>query len=163
VWVNAVAPAPVSTPAWVGPGGVADAIAHASDSTRETVVAQAAQLNSMTIGRMIAPEEVAALVLFLALDRAAAITGVEYLIDGGMVKDHLRRSDSADSLERYADGGLQAAMDQDLALVNVLDCAHPTRVRPTHLQARRQHREATVHRGCLPQHASIRGPSLARG
>ena len=86
VRVNAVAPAPVSTPAWVGPGGVADAIAHASGSTRETVVAQAAQLNSMTIGRMIAPEEVAALVLFLASDRAAAITGVEYLIDGGMVK-----------------------------------------------------------------------------
>jgi NAD(P)-dependent dehydrogenase (short-subunit alcohol dehydrogenase family) len=49
-------------------------------------VAQAAQLNSMTIGRMIAPEEVAALALFLASDRAAAITGVEYLIDGGVVK-----------------------------------------------------------------------------
>ena len=86
VRVNAVAPGPVSTPAWVGPGGVADAIAHASGSTRETVVAQAAQLNSMTIGRMIAPEEVAALVLFLVSDRAAAITGVEYVIDGGMVK-----------------------------------------------------------------------------
>lgn len=86
VRVNAVAPAPVSTPAWVGPGGVADAIAHASGGSREAVVAQAAQLNSMTIGRMIAPEEVAALVLFLVSDRAAAITGVEYLIDGGMVK-----------------------------------------------------------------------------
>jgi NAD(P)-dependent dehydrogenase (short-subunit alcohol dehydrogenase family) len=86
VRVNAVAPGPVSTQAWVGPGGIADAIAHASGGTREAVVAQAAQLNSMTIGRMIAPEEVAALVLFLASDRAAAITGVEYLIDGGMVK-----------------------------------------------------------------------------
>ena len=43
-------------------------------------------MNSMTIGRMIAPEEVAALVLFLASDQAAAITGAEYLIDGGMVK-----------------------------------------------------------------------------
>jgi NAD(P)-dependent dehydrogenase (short-subunit alcohol dehydrogenase family) len=86
VRVNAVAPGPVSTPAWVGPGGVAEAIAHASGGTREAVVAQAAQLNNMTIGRMIAPEEVAALVLFLVSDRAAAITGVEYLIDGGMVK-----------------------------------------------------------------------------
>ena len=86
VRVNAVAPGPVSTPAWVGPGGVADAIAQASGSTREAIVAQAAQMNSMTIGRMIAPEEVAALVLFLASDRAAAITGAEYLIDGGMVK-----------------------------------------------------------------------------
>lgn len=86
VRVNAVAPGPVSTEAWVGPGGVADAIAHASGTTREDVVARAAQLNSMTIGRMIAPDEVAALVVFLASDRAAAITGAEYLIDGGMVK-----------------------------------------------------------------------------
>ncbi len=86
VRVNAVAPAPVATPAWVGPGGVADAIAHASGGTREAVVAQAAQLNNMTIGRMIAPEEIAALVLFLVSDRAAAITGADYLIDGGMVK-----------------------------------------------------------------------------
>ena len=86
VRVNAVAPGPVATPAWVGPGGVAEAIARATGGTREAVVAQAAQLNSMSIGRMIAPEEVAALVLFLASDRAAAISGTEYLIDGGMVK-----------------------------------------------------------------------------
>jgi NAD(P)-dependent dehydrogenase (short-subunit alcohol dehydrogenase family) len=86
VRVNAVAPGPVATQAWIGPGGVAEAIARASGSTRETVVAQAARMNNMTIGRMIAPEEVAAAVLFLASDRASAITGVEYLIDGGMVK-----------------------------------------------------------------------------
>lgn len=86
VRVNAVAPGPVATDAWVGPGGVADAIAHASGTTRETVVAHAAQLNSMVIGRMITPEEVADLVLFLASEKAAAITGAEYLIDGGMVK-----------------------------------------------------------------------------
>jgi NAD(P)-dependent dehydrogenase (short-subunit alcohol dehydrogenase family) len=86
VRVNAVAPGPVSTEAWIGPGGVADAIAQASGTTREHIVEQTAQLKSMTIGRMIAPEEVAALVLFLASDRAAAITGVEYPIDGGMVK-----------------------------------------------------------------------------
>ena len=86
VRVNAVAPGPVSTQAWIGPGGVADAIAQASGGARESIVAQAAQMNNMTIGRMIAPEEVAALVLFLASDRAAAITGAEYLIDGGMVK-----------------------------------------------------------------------------
>jgi NAD(P)-dependent dehydrogenase (short-subunit alcohol dehydrogenase family) len=86
VRVNAVAPGPVSTEAWIGPGGVADAIAQASGTTREHIVEQTAQLKSMTIGRMIAPEEVATLVLFLASDCAAAITGVEYLLDGGMVK-----------------------------------------------------------------------------
>jgi NAD(P)-dependent dehydrogenase (short-subunit alcohol dehydrogenase family) len=86
VRVNAVAPGPVATEAWIGPGGVADAIAHASGTTREEVVAHAAEMNGMPIGRMIAPEEVASLVLYLASDRAAAITGAEYLIDGGMVK-----------------------------------------------------------------------------
>jgi NAD(P)-dependent dehydrogenase (short-subunit alcohol dehydrogenase family) len=86
VRVTAVAPGPVATEAWVGPGGVADAIAHASGTTREEVVTRAAEMNSMPIGRMIAPEEVASLVLYLASDRAAAITGAEYLIDGGMVK-----------------------------------------------------------------------------
>ena len=86
VRVNAVAPGPVSTEAWIGPGGVAEAIAQASGSTRETVVAHAAQMNNMTIGRMISAEDVATLVLFLSSERAAAITGVEYLIDGGMVK-----------------------------------------------------------------------------
>ncbi|MDB5057201.1 MAG: family oxidoreductase, partial [Chloroflexi bacterium] len=55
VRVNAVAPGPVSTQAWIGPGGIADAIAHESGGTRESIVAQAAQMNSMTIGRMIAP------------------------------------------------------------------------------------------------------------
>jgi len=86
VRVNAVAPGPVATEAWVGPGGVADAIAQASGTTRGEVVAHAAEMNGMTIGRMVGPEEVATLVLFLASDRAAAITGTEYLIDGGMVK-----------------------------------------------------------------------------
>ena len=83
---RAAAPGPVATEAWIGPGGVADAIAHASGSTRAEIVAHAAEMNSLTIGRMVSPEEVATLVLFLASDRAAAITGTEYLIDGGMVK-----------------------------------------------------------------------------
>lgn len=69
MWVNAVAPGPVATPAWVGPVG-----------------GRAAPMNGMTIGRMITPEEIAALVLFLASDQAAAITGADYLTDGGMVK-----------------------------------------------------------------------------
>jgi NAD(P)-dependent dehydrogenase (short-subunit alcohol dehydrogenase family) len=86
VRVNAVAPGPVATEAWIGPGGVAEAIARASGSTREAIIAQAPKLNNMTIGRMIAPEEVAALVLFLVSDHAAAITGAEYMIDGGMIK-----------------------------------------------------------------------------
>ncbi|MBL27284.1 MAG: short-chain dehydrogenase [Rhodospirillaceae bacterium] len=42
-------------------------------------------LGGIPIGRPAKPEEVASLIAFLASDRAAAITGAEYLIDGGTV------------------------------------------------------------------------------
>ena len=42
-------------------------------------------LGGIPIGRPSKPEEVASLIAFLASDRAAAITGVEYVIDGGTV------------------------------------------------------------------------------
>ena len=42
-------------------------------------------LGGIPIGRPSAPEEVANLVAFLASDRAATITGAEYVIDGGTI------------------------------------------------------------------------------
>lgn len=42
-------------------------------------------LGGIPIGRPSKPEEVAGLIAFLASDRAATITGAEYLIDGGTV------------------------------------------------------------------------------
>lgn len=42
-------------------------------------------LGGIPIGRPSAPEEVASLIAFLASDRAATITGAEYVIDGGTV------------------------------------------------------------------------------
>ena len=42
-------------------------------------------LAAQALKRLIAPEEVARLVLFLAADDSAAITGQSYVIDGGWV------------------------------------------------------------------------------
>lgn len=42
-------------------------------------------LGGIPIGRPSTPEEVANLIAFLASERAATITGTEYVIDGGAI------------------------------------------------------------------------------
>jgi NAD(P)-dependent dehydrogenase (short-subunit alcohol dehydrogenase family) len=73
--VNTVAPGPTQTEMWAG---------RIPDNEEER---KAMALNfGISLGRFAEPREIANLAVFLASDHAAMITGVDYIIDGGLVK-----------------------------------------------------------------------------
>jgi NAD(P)-dependent dehydrogenase (short-subunit alcohol dehydrogenase family) len=78
VRVNAVAPGPVRTPFWVGPGGVAEQIeaAAGTDFAGALEVAKSAWGGLALDNFFTEPEQVATLVLLLASERAGNVTGV---------------------------------------------------------------------------------------
>lgn len=77
-----IAPGPVNTPMWLGPGGVADVLAGRAGRDRDDVLVEAR--SGVPLGRFTEPDEVANLVTYLVSDRAATITGTTVLIDGGL-------------------------------------------------------------------------------
>ncbi len=83
VRVVTVSPGPVATDLWLGAGGVAATVAAAT-GLDPAQVAKGAAAQSVT-GRFSRPEEVADLVVWLASDRAANVTGADVRIDGGLV------------------------------------------------------------------------------
>ncbi|MET9340383.1 SDR family oxidoreductase [Nonomuraea sp. NPDC003804] len=83
VRVNTISPGPVATDLWMGAGGVAETVAGATGGTPGDVAEHVAATSA--VGRFISPVEVADLVLYLAGDVAANITGSDFHIDGGLV------------------------------------------------------------------------------
>jgi NAD(P)-dependent dehydrogenase (short-subunit alcohol dehydrogenase family) len=81
--VNTISPGPVATDLWLGDHGVAATVSHATGARPEDVQSQAAR--QMVTGRFTRPEEVADLVLILASDRTANVTGADITIDGGLI------------------------------------------------------------------------------
>lgn len=80
VTVNAVCPG------WVSTEMVEQTVQNIMQKTgRSREDAVASLVKDVPMGRMVTPEEVAALVVFLASDQAAAITGQGLNIDGGTV------------------------------------------------------------------------------
>jgi 3-oxoacyl-[acyl-carrier protein] reductase len=83
VLVNAVAPGPVGTGLWLDEGGLADQAAETQGTSREEALQAAAA--KLPIRRFGAPQEVADVVVFLASDRAAFVSGAAWSVDGGTV------------------------------------------------------------------------------
>jgi 3-oxoacyl-[acyl-carrier protein] reductase len=65
-------------------GELADTLAKDSGSTREAILKNWA--SQIPLGRVASPEEFAALVAFLASERASSINGSTIAVDGGWVK-----------------------------------------------------------------------------
>ncbi len=87
IHINCVSPGPVSTDLWLGAEGVANTVAKATgvdpETARKNVVAS---IGGFATGRFTTPEEVATLVVLLASQRTANVTGANYVIDGGLIK-----------------------------------------------------------------------------
>jgi NAD(P)-dependent dehydrogenase (short-subunit alcohol dehydrogenase family) len=87
IHVNCVSPGPVSTELWLGEHGVAATVGKATgvdaDTARDAVVAS---IGGFATGRFTSAEEVATLVVLLASERTANVTGANYVIDGGLIK-----------------------------------------------------------------------------
>lgn len=75
---NSVIPGPTLTPAWTEPGGLAE-----QQGDREAVLAKAAA--ARPLGRFASAEEIAGVIVFLASDAAAYVTGAEWSVSGGTV------------------------------------------------------------------------------
>ena len=75
---NTVAPGPTRTDLWAG--------RMPESGDEEAVRAFAREQLGIPLGRLAEPEDVAHLIVFLASDRAAMITGSDYIIDGGLVR-----------------------------------------------------------------------------
>ncbi|MBO0798087.1 MAG: glucose 1-dehydrogenase [Blastocatellia bacterium] len=71
--VNAVSPGPIETP------GLKDLVASSGAGEQRLKMLS----NSVPLGRLGAPDEIAKAVVFLASDDASYITGVELFVDGG--------------------------------------------------------------------------------
>jgi len=82
--VNCVSPGQVGTDLWLGEGGVAETVAKATGVDADTVRQTAAA--GIATRRFTRPEEVATLITVLASEVTANITGVNYVIDGGLIK-----------------------------------------------------------------------------
>lgn len=84
---NAVSPGPTRTSLWDKPGGFTDFLAAEFELDREAAIDHfAKEVRNLPLGRIGAPEDVAAAIVFLSSDLAKQVTGSEYCVDSGVKK-----------------------------------------------------------------------------
>lgn len=86
VRINTVSPGPVGTGLWRAPGGFGARVAQSFGVAHEDFLAALPQTFGLTTGRMAEPDEVAALITFLASPLAGSVVGADVSIDSGASK-----------------------------------------------------------------------------
>ncbi|MVU78703.1 SDR family oxidoreductase [Nocardia sp. ET3-3] len=86
VRVNTISPGPVGTDIWRGSDHLGAKLAAANGVSHEQFLDAIPTQFDISSGRIAEPSEVAALVTFLASERAAIINGADHVIDGGILK-----------------------------------------------------------------------------
>ncbi|MFD7340015.1 SDR family oxidoreductase [Streptomyces violascens] len=86
VRVNTVSPGPTRTGRWEDENGFGARLAEAKGIDHRAFVSGVPAAMGMTTGCMVEPDEAAAVVAFLVSDRAASITGADYVVEGGGIK-----------------------------------------------------------------------------
>lgn len=86
VRVNTVSPGPVGTGLWRDPDGFGGKVAEIFGATHADFLAALPTTFGVTSGRLVEPEEVAALITLLASPATTSILGADLVIDGGTVK-----------------------------------------------------------------------------
>ncbi|CAI2494234.1 SDR family NAD(P)-dependent oxidoreductase [Serratia sp. TSA_198.1] len=82
---NVVSPGFIRTAVYDAPGGILDTLAEKYGTDRESALEQFLSQIGMPAGRLGTPEEVADLILYLASEKAAFMSGSNILMEGGIV------------------------------------------------------------------------------
>lgn len=84
--VNTISPGPVWTDVWTSPGGPGDTLARRAGIAPVNLTERLPTAVGVPTGRFADPNEIAALVVFLASGQVANMSGSDIVIDGGILK-----------------------------------------------------------------------------